>query len=89
MFTTVVLFLSYGVLALTLDHTIENNWSGLASVGNFAAAFLSVPFLLVRAWSLRSWRTASWLKRLRWWLIIGFPVVFLVFWAVNIAIVGR
>jgi hypothetical protein len=53
MFTNLVLLFGYGVVALTCMHAIIGNWSGIASLGNFAAALFGLPFLMVRAWMLR------------------------------------
>ena len=85
MFLAAVLAASYGVLALTILHAILGNWSGTATLGNFCAAVFSVPFLLLRAWQLRSWRKLPGPNRLIWLLAIAFPPVFLGFWVIAIA----
>lgn len=85
MFTILVLFTSYGVLALTIVHSIAGNWSGIASIGNFAALGLSVPFLSVRAWQLRSARTGNEYSAWIWWLCLMFPVLFVGFWVLAAA----
>ena len=85
MFLAAVLAASYGVLALTILHAIFGNWSGTATLGNLGAAVFSVPFLLLRAWQLRAWRTLHGPNRLIWILAIAFPVAFLGFWAIAIA----
>jgi len=85
MFTVLVLFASYGVLLLTILHTVSGNWSGIASLGNFAALVLSVPFLSVRAWQLRPARTGSAHSPFIWWPSLMFPVLFLGFWVVVAA----
>lgn len=89
MFTNLVLLSCYGVVALTTVHVIAGNWSGIASVGNFAAALFGVPFLIVRAWMLRRDLWARGLTRIRWIAIAGFPVVFVVLWAVGVAVSER
>jgi hypothetical protein len=86
MFTILVLFASYGVLLLTIWHSVSGNWSGVASLGNFAAVAISVPFLSVRAWQLRPSRTGATYSPLVWWLSLLFPVLFLGFWAISVAI---
>lgn len=85
MFLAAVLAASYGVLALTILHAIFGNWSGAATLGNFCAAVFSVPFLLLRAWQLRNWRTLPGGNRLIWLLTLAFPPAFLGFWAIAIA----
>ena len=50
MFTNLVLACGYGVVGLTAMHVIVGNWSGIASLGNFGAAFFALAFLMVRAW---------------------------------------
>lgn len=85
MFLAAVLVASYGVLALTILHAIFGNWSGTATLGNFCATVFSVPFLSLRAWQLRSWRTSLGCNRLIWLLAIAFPPAFLGFWAIAIA----
>jgi hypothetical protein len=87
MFTVVVLLASYGVLALTVLHSIAGNWSGVASLGNFAALGLSVPFLSVRAWQLRPARMGLAYSPWIWWPSLMFPILFLGFWAVVAATV--
>lgn len=89
MFTNLVLLFSYGVVALTTMHTIAGNWSGVASLGNFAVALLGLPFLVVRAWMLRRDLRAQGLARFRWLAIAGFPVVFVAFWSVGLALTER
>ena len=85
MFTILVLLASYGVLALTILHSISGNWSGIASLGNFAALALSIPFLSVRAWQLRSARTGGAHSPWIWWPCLMFPVLFLGFWIIVAA----
>jgi len=85
MATILVLLVSYGVLALTVMHGVSGNWSGLASVGNFAALGLSVLFLSVRAWQLRSSRMGGAYSPLIWWSCSMFPILFLGFWLVVAA----
>ena len=85
MFTVLVLFASYGVLALTVLHSIFGNWSGIATLGNFAALALSVPFLSVRAWQLRPARTGNAYSPWIWWPSLMFPVLFLGFWLIVAA----
>ena len=89
MFTNLVLLLSYGVVALTTMHAIVGNWSGVASLGNFAAALFGLPFLMVRAWMLRRDLREQGLARFRWLAIAGFPVVFVAFWSVGLAVTQR
>lgn len=89
MFTNLVLLSSYGVVALTTMHAIVGNWSGIASLGNFAAAFFGVPFLIVGAWMLRRDLWARGLTRVRWLAIAGLPIVFVAFWSVGLAVSER
>ena len=85
MFTVLVLCGSYGVLVLTALHAIFGGWSGIASLGNFAAAVFSVPFLSVRAWQLRPARTGDAHSPQKWWAALMFPIIFIAFWAVVAA----
>ena len=89
MFTNLVLLSGYGVVALTSMHAIIGNWSGVASLGNFAAALFGIPFLMARAWMLRRDLRAQGLTRFRWLAIASFPVVFVAFWSVCIAVTQR
>ena len=86
MFTNLVLLFSYGVVGLTTIHAIVGNWSGIASFGNFAAAFFGLPFLIVRAWMLRGDLWSRGLTRVRWLAIAGFPIVFVAFWSVGLTV---
>jgi len=74
MFTNLVLVCGYGVVALTAMHVLVGNWSGAASLGNFAAAFFATPFLAFRAWMLRRDLRAAGPIRLRWMAIAAFPL---------------
>ena len=85
MLTVLVLCASYGILLLTVLHGVLGDWSGIASLGNFAAAAFSVPFLSVRAWQLRSARTGDAYSPLMWWSALLFPIVFVGFWLVIAA----
>ena len=89
MVTNLVLLFSYGVVALTCMHAIIGNWSGVASLGNFAVALFGLPFLMVRAWMLRRDLQVQGLPRFRWLAIAGFPVVFVAFWSVGLAVTER
>ena len=89
MFTNLALISGYGVVALTCMHAIIGNWSGVASLGNFAAALFGLPFLMVRAWMLRRDLRAQGLTRFRWLAIAGFPVVFVAFWSVGLVVTER
>ena len=89
MFTNLVLFCAYGVIALTAMHAIIGNWSGIASIGNFAAAFLAAPFLTVRAWTLRGDLREHGLIRMRWFAIAVFPLAFVILWGVGLAFSNR
>lgn len=89
MFTNLVLACGYGVVGLTAMHVIVGNWSGIASLGNFAAAFFALPFLVIRAWILRKDLWTRGLIRLRWLAIAAFPVVFLALWSVGLAVSKR
>ncbi len=82
MFTFVVLFASFAVLAVTILHALIGNWSGAASLGNFAALLFGVPFLSVRAWQLRGLRKQGFPASWFWFACAAFPVVFLSFWVV-------
>lgn len=86
MFTNIVLLCSYGVIAGTALHVILGNWSGIASLGNFAAALFSIPFLLIRAWMLRRDLRGEGLIQARWIAIAAFPLVFVAFWGISIAV---
>ena len=89
MVTNLVLLFSYGVVALTCMHAIIGNWSGVASLGNFAVALFGLPFLMVRAWMLRRDLQVQGLPRFRWLAIAGLPVVFVAFWTVGLAVTER
>jgi hypothetical protein len=89
MFTNLVLLCSYEIAVLTALHVILGNWSGIASIGNFATAIFAIPFLLTRAWMLRrDWRSSR-LARFRWIAIAAFPFVFVCFWVVSYALAKR
>jgi hypothetical protein len=84
LFTSAVLAFSYAVLALTSYHALLGNWSGLASIGNLLAAVFSIPYLWFRAWQLRqapAFRIGF--GRVRWWLMLAFPFMFLLFWGIG------
>lgn len=89
MFTNLVLLSCYGVVSVTTVRVLAGNWSGIASIGNFAAAFFGVPFLIVRAWMLRRDLWARGLTRIRWLAIAGFPLSFVAFWSVGVAVSDR
>lgn len=82
MFTTLVLFASYGVILLNVLHGLSGNWSGIATLGNFAALVLSIPFLLVRAWQLQPAIARSEYSPWKWWSSLMFPLLFLGFWVI-------
>ncbi len=86
MFTNLVLVCGYGVVALTAMHVLVGNWSGAASLGNFASAFFATPFLAFRAWMLRHDLQAVGPIRIRWMAIAAFPFVFLGLWCVGLLV---
>jgi type VI protein secretion system component VasK len=86
MFTNLVLLCSYGVVALVAMHVMMGNWSGLASVGIFAATVFSTPYLLVRAWQPRGSAHAGAPMRARWVMIAGFPIVCVLFWTIGLVV---
>ena len=76
MLTVLVLFASYTVLLMTILYSALGSWSGLVSLGNFAAILFSIPFLSVRAWQLRPTRKNHSYSPLLWWPTLMFPILY-------------
>ncbi len=74
--TIVVLVPSYAVLLATVVYTILDSWSGLLSLGNFAAIFLSIPYLVIKSLRLQRSRMKEDYSPLLWWLVVAFPVIY-------------
>jgi hypothetical protein len=77
MFTVLVLIASYGVIFFTAFYVAQDSWSGLVSLGNFAAILFSIPFLSVRAWQLRPSRINKSFSPLLWWSTLMFPILYI------------